>query len=1127
MKKFINIFVAIIPSVIMRVVNRVFLFPHLVMYIFFTINIYAQAPSAFNLISPTNGACANARPTFVWQTATGAIMYNIWIDTGNGLQLIQDNILTTYYQPNSTHPLSEGFHAWCVYAFNNTGGDYTYTQSTQTFSVNVDSTPPTPFDLLRPLNMQWTNSVVPTFQWTASPDNGCGGFGQYWLMIDGSRNNSSYNVATTSLQPYAPYGDLRTGSHTWYVVSYDGVSNVRHSNQTWTVRVDNIPPTGSANQALSCDGNGYVKVMNRSTFNVHGLTIEAWVNIPQHVGSDEGVIAVYPIYALGQNRYVNGNISFVTDLNHNNEWQVNSNDAIPLNTWTHIAATWDGGTVIFYLNGAYDGTINGFNISQSNDTTVAIKIGGNGWVGKIDEVRVWNIVRQPQQIGADMNHVLSGNETGLIGYWRFNEGYGTMTIDRSPYGNTGTLVGSASFTADSIPWTDLGTVNLILPTQMQYLNSLSPACRWQTARDIGVGFQKYQFWVDGSLQNDNLVDTSFTISRSLTYGKHTWYVKAFDSLGNNQTSEIGVFNVDNAPPNPFSLVSPHNDSVFTFPTPEFQWQTTTDSAGGGGLSKYQLWIDGYVNVDSIASFIDSTAPNSPLAEGPHQWFVKAYDQAGNSRSSNRTFTVFVDLTPPLLFSLVYPNNNDTSIISRPSFVWHMATDVGSGIARYQLSISGQPSIVVYPPDTSAKPLINLSNGKYTWSVVAYDYANHSRQSITDTLIVNVLPPLTPNLLFPRLDSTGFPIKLTLKWNTAAGADAYHLQVSPDSGFTIQTVDDSTLTDTFHLVGPLAYHTKYFWRVKSSNSVGSSTYSSVWDFITLNIVPSFTSRPDTIAHEDSLYQYQAAASDSDGDNLTFTLMTKPSWLSWNSNGSLNGTPAVLNVGDTIVAVQVTDDFGGSAIQQWNLHVHHTNHAPGAVFLLSPANGDTIKLFTNPQPLTFKWNRSVDVDSQDTLRYIFYVKGPSLDTLISNLMDTVQYFNIMSRLQTASNYKWTVLASDGILTIASHDTFGFRTSNTVTGIHDKFLSLPTKYTLDQNYPNPFNPTTTISYALPQPSRVRLTIVNTLGQELFILLDQFEDTGYKSVSFDASKLPSGVYFYRMEAGGFFDVKKLLLMK
>jgi hypothetical protein len=85
----------------------------------------------------------------------------------------------------------------------------------------------------------------------------------------------------------------------------------------------------------------------------------------------------------------------------------------------------------------------------------------------------------------------------------------------------------------------------------------------------------------------------------------------------------------------------------------------------------------------------------------------------------------------------------------------------------------------------------------------------------------------------------------------------------------------------------------------------------------------------------------------------------------------------------------------------------------------------------------------------------------------------------------------------------------------------------YRLGQNYPNPFNPTTTIRYDLPKESFVHLSIFNILGQEVRTMVNQREQAGFKSVQFDGSTLASGVYFYKLTAGSFNDVKKMILLK
>ncbi len=88
-------------------------------------------------------------------------------------------------------------------------------------------------------------------------------------------------------------------------------------------------------------------------------------------------------------------------------------------------------------------------------------------------------------------------------------------------------------------------------------------------------------------------------------------------------------------------------------------------------------------------------------------------------------------------------------------------------------------------------------------------------------------------------------------------------------------------------------------------------------------------------------------------------------------------------------------------------------------------------------------------------------------------------------------------------------------------------PERFELFQNYPNPFNPQTSIEYILPKSERVKLVVYDVLGREVQTLVDGVQDAGYRSVVFDATNLPSGVYFYRLQAGNSIDLRKMLVAK
>ena len=145
-----------------------------------------------------------------------------------------------------------------------------------------------------------------------------------------------------------------------------------------------------------------------------------------------------------------------------------------------------------------------------------------------------------------------------------------------------------------------------------------------------------------------------------------------------------------------------------------------------------------------------------------------------------------------------------------------------------------------------------------------------------------------------------------------------------------------------------------------------------------------------------------------------------------------------------------------------------------------------------------------------------------------------FNILKAqwLQTNGPYGGYVLslATDGSNIFAGTDGRGVwkrPLSEIITGVEEIKNNMPTSYSLSQNYPNPFNPSTTINFSVPKSSIVTIKIYDILGSEVKTLVSEEKAAGNYNVQFDDSGLPSGVYFYRMQAGSFAETKKLILMK
>jgi hypothetical protein len=127
--------------------------------------------------------------------------------------------------------------------------------------------------------------------------------------------------------------------------------------------------------------------------------------------------------------------------------------------WVHVAATRTKatGVLIVIVNGTQDGTVTSTNLN-SLTAPPTISLGGNTldnrwYTGQMDELRIWNTVRTPQTISANMHSRLTGNEAGLVGYWRFDEGNGVSALDATAGHNDATFTGNVVWVASTAPIT--------------------------------------------------------------------------------------------------------------------------------------------------------------------------------------------------------------------------------------------------------------------------------------------------------------------------------------------------------------------------------------------------------------------------------------------------------------------------------------------------------------------------------------------------------------------------------------------------------------------------------------------------------------------------------------------------
>ena len=170
--------------------------------------------------------------------------------------------------------------------------------------------------------------------------------------------------------------------------------------------------------------------------------------------------------------------------------------------------------------------------------------------------------------------------------------------------------------------------------------------------------------------------------------------------------------------------------------------------------------------------------------------------------------------------------------------------------------------------------------------------------------------------------------------------------------------------------------------------------------------------------------------------------------------------------------------------------------------------TVSPSPSPGTITFNWTPS-NVKT--------FTGAPDSITLNSVVSATVPYQNYTVTVTAAENGGPRTHTRTWTLTVAN-----------IIGISNNGGEVPVIYALGQNYPNPFNPSTVIDYSLPKQSVVNLKVYDVLGQDVATLVNnEFKQAGVYDVTFNASNLPSGVYYYRLTAGEYTDVRKMILVK
>jgi hypothetical protein len=277
----------------------------------------------------------------------------------------------------------------------------------------------------------------------------------------------------------------------------------------------------------------------------------------------------------------------------------------------------------------------------------------------------------------------------------------------------------------------------------------------------------------------------------------------------------------------------------------------------------------------------------------------------------------------------------------------------------------------------------------------------------------------------------------------------------------------------------------------------------------------------VTPEDSMVTIHPTQNDSDADGHDL-IITK---VGESVHGVVNFTE-----GDSLIYYTPPANFFG--MDSFYYHISDGNNSSDSakvVITVKSVNDPPLRVALIP-------DRTIEANSSDIFQ-------AAINAYFSDVDENDTFLDDIS---VTSNGNVTAIISSDSLFLSSQNFSGFDTlivsvaDDSGAAASDTFVvevvdltdledlaTTPLKFGLDQNYPNPFNPVTTINYELPITNYVELSIYNLLGQNVATLVSENQPAGKYQVQWDASEFAGGVYYYKIKAGGFTDVKKMMLIK
>jgi photosystem II stability/assembly factor-like uncharacterized protein len=509
-----------------------------------------------------------------------------------------------------------------------------------------------------------------------------------------------------------------------------------------------------------------------------------------------------------------------------------------------------------------------------------------------------------------------------------------------------------------------------------------------------------------------------------------------------------------------------------------------------------------------------------------------YAYGNSSYSTYYKGTLYKTTTGGAVFvsapTLSSPTNNAVNISITPTLIWNSLY----GSTKYRIQVSTDQTFTTASIDTTVTNVTQLMvpsgrlNGisVYYWRV----YGTNDYEISPWSSVWNFTTTLaTPSLISPANGVSSVTLTPLIDWSDITGATTYNVQVATNSSFTTPVIDLSSLSSSQYQVasGFLQANTLYYWRASASNSNGTSNWATEWNFTTLaapntpNLI-SPTNGSNILTTTPTLdwsdvtgaisYTVQAAT-----DTNFINLVINQSGLTV----SQYNIPSSTLTGNTIYywrARAVNGAGTGPWSVRWNFRVVITPSAPNLVTPLNNSTNQPATVFLDWDSLAAANTYRIQLATDSLFNSIVFdtssVSRSYLQMRPSILLANVKYYWRVNATNLAGTGSWSVI-------------WNFRINP--TGIYQYSSEVPKEFKLHNNYPNPFNPSTKIRFDNPKYSDVKISVYDISGRLINQIVNEKLNAGSYELTWNANNYASGVYFYRIEAGSFTDVKRMLLVK